>query len=352
MNSITGESNFEEKIIMKGRLTLIGVRLLIWIAITIFLFVPSSYFLSTIDAVITSAITALFFFLIGLTNELWIFPRFYMKNRRKFIIVNLLVSLGYTLILLLVDFYIFPHKPKENVRDIPIYFPILRSFTMVMFVNIVSITLLLANELKSNAEREKKLKEEKLGTEIKLLKAQINPHFIFNALNNIYSLTYTKSEMAPESVLKLSEMLRYVFYDCSNDHVKLGAEVEYVSNFIAFQQMKSEHEQIIQFNYNGVKKDIEIAPMIFIPFIENAFKYSKIEEYIDAYVKIELTTDDNFLNFNIKNTIPYQGKSLPGNGLGINNVRQRLDILYPNKYELHIQENNATYSVNLKIELI
>lgn len=336
---------------MKVNFTTIGIRFLVWLAIVIFLFVPSSYFLSTKSAIIASCISSTIFILIALTNAFWLFPKFYMTNRRKFILVNFIVTLGFTLLSLLMDHYVVPHETKEHAREIPLIFPIIRSFTMVMFVNFVSITLLLANALKYNAEREKKLKEEKLGTEIKLLKAQINPHFIFNALNNIYSLTYTKTDTAPESVLKLSEMLRYVFYDCSYDEVKLGAEIEYISNFIAFQQMKSEHEQSIHFNYNGISKDVDIAPMLFIPFIENSFKYSKIEEYIDAYVRIDLKTDDNFIIFEIVNSIPNQGKSLAGNGLGIKNVRQRLDLLYPGKHNLQINESNERFTINLKIEL-
>jgi LytS/YehU family sensor histidine kinase len=336
---------------MKGPIASIGLRLLVWIAITIFLFVPSSYFLSTTSAIIASSISATLFVAIALTNEFWLFPKFYMTNRKKFIVVNIIVTLVFTCISLFMDHFVVPHEPKDNIRDIPFIFPVIRSFTMVMFVNFVSITLLLANALKSNAEREKQLKEEKLGTEIKLLKAQINPHFIFNALNNIYSLTYTKSEMAPESILKLSEMLRYVFYDCSNDLVKLGAEIEYISNFIAFQQMKSEHDQNIQFNFEGINKDFYIAPMLFISFIENSFKYSKIEEYIDAYVKINLKMDDNFMKLEIINSIPHQGRSLGGNGLGINNVRQRLDLLYLNRYDLDINDEDNEFTVNLEITL-
>lgn len=221
---------------------------------------------------------------------------------------------------------------------------------MIILANFFSITVLLTLELKRKAESEKILKEEKLGTEIKLLKAQINPHFIFNALNNIYSLTYTKSDIETESVLKLSEMLRYVFYDCSKDHVKLGAEVEYISNFIAFQQMKSEHEQNIQFNLSNSRSDIEIAPMLFIPFIENSFKYSKIEEYVDAKVSIILNTKRDSLYFKIINSIPHQGKALPVNCLGIKNVRQRLEILYPDIFQLKTEENENIFSVNLIIK--
>jgi two-component system, LytTR family, sensor kinase len=328
------------------------LKAIIWLSFMIAFFATGSYFFPLPIALVTSAISATVFIGTLIINEYWLFPKYYVKTRRKFILYNFIIIVILTIFhlsieSLFVSEILFPRMAEK----MPFFFPIMRSFGMVSLGNFISITILLATELKRKAENEKLLKEEKLGTEIKLLKAQINPHFIFNALNNIYSLTYTKSEMAPESVLKLSEMLRYVFYDCSNDHVKLGAEIEYVSNFIAFQQMKSEHEQAIKFSYEGANKDIDVAPMLFIPFIENSFKYSKIEEYSDAYVKMNLNSDNKYLNLEIENSIPIQGKSLAGNGLGIKNVRQRLDLLYPNKYDLNISENETTYSVNLKIEM-
>ncbi len=327
-------------------------KIIIWIAVTIIFSVTGSYFAPVKIALLGAAITATVFIAIALTNELWLFPKYYMTKRSKFIVYNLLITIAFTIIHLLLDIFTTPKELLKNFEHLPIIFPILRSFSMVMLGNFISIATLLSTALKTNAEKEKQLKEEKLGTEIKLLKAQINPHFIFNALNNIYSLTYTKSEMAPESVLKLSEMLRYVFYDCSSDHVKLGAEIDYISNFMAFQQMKSEHDQNIQLNFQNIKKDLDIAPMIFIPFIENAFKYSIIEEYIDAYVKINISTENSSLIFDIKNTMPYQGKALSGNGLGIRNVRQRLDLLYPENYDLKIEDKESTFSVKLKINVL
>ena len=327
------------------------IKIIIWFAVTIIFFVTGNYFFPIKIALAGAASTATVFIAIAFVNELWLFPKFYMTKRNKFIIYNLFVSIAFTIIHLLMDFYVIP---KEHIRDyerMPLIFPILRSFSMVMLGDFISITILLASALKLNAERENQLKEEKLGTEIKLLKAQINPHFFFNALNNIYSLAYTKAKNAPESILKLSEMLRYVFYDCSNDKVKLVAEIEYISNFIAFQQMKSEHEQNIQFIKSCDKADLNIAPMIFIPFIENAFKYSKIEEFIEAYVKITLNNDEQYLIFEIENSIPVERKSLQGNGMGIKNVRQRLDLLYPEKYILDIKENSNMFSVILKIRI-
>lgn len=327
------------------------VKIAAWLAIGIVMFTMVSYFASTKEALFAAVLNATLFMAIVLINEYWLFSKFYMTNRRRFIILNTTASISFAVVILLLEHFFGSHKPNRE-ENLPYIFPIMRALTMIAFVNFISITLLLAKALKNNAENEKKLKEEKLGTEIKLLKAQINPHFIFNALNNIYSLTYTKTDNAPDSVLKLSEMLRYVFYDCSNDQVKLLGEVDYISNFIAFQQMKSEHEQNIQFDFTGIKKDLDVSPMIFIPFIENAFKYSKIEEYSDAYVKISISTEADSLIFDIMNTMPSQGKALSGNGLGIKNVKQRLNLLYPDKYYLQIEENESSYSVNLKINVL
>ena len=311
----------------KKRISII-LKLIFWIIVLLIFFATGSYFFPARIAIVGAVTSATIFLSTLLINEYLLFPRFYTSNRKKYFLIIILVSVLLALLHVLIDRYSIPKEFERHFKKLPLIFPFVRSFSLVVLGNFISITFLLTDALKSNAEREKKLKEEKLGTEIKLLKAQINPHFIFNALNNIYSLTYTKSEAAPESVLKLSEMLRYVFYDCSNDHVKLGAEIEYISNFIGFQQMKSEHDQNIQFRYQEAKEDLNIAPMLFIPFIENSFKYSKVEEYIDAYVKINIISNDNYLDFNIINSIPYQGKAVSGNGLGIQNVRQRLDILY------------------------
>ncbi len=330
-------------------------KFIIWLSFAVLFLSTGIYFFPFKYALIGALISSCTFLAILIINEYWLFPRYFVEDRRRFILINLVVVILFTGLNFLLDITLTPRELSKFAdspkMDMPIYFPILRSFGMVSMANFISITLLLATELKRKAENEKQLKEEKLGTEIKLLKAQINPHFIFNALNNIYSLTYTKTETAPDSVLKLSEMLRYVFYDCSNDQVKLLGEVDYISNFIAFQQMKSEHEQKIQFDFTEIKKDLDISPMIFIPFIENAFKYSKIEEYKDAYVQIKISTNHNTLIFDIKNTVPNQGKALAGNGLGIKNVKQRLNLLYPDKYYLQIEENESSYSVNLKISV-
>jgi LytS/YehU family sensor histidine kinase len=207
------------------------------------------------------------------------------------------------------------------------------------------------NRLNQQMIRHKQLMEEKLQTELQLLKAQINPHFLFNALNNIYSLTYMQSEKAPESVLKLSEMLRYVIEDCGNEKVPLKNETAYIQSFIDFYKMKNPGERDIVFTYEIENQEIRIAPMLFIPFIENSFKYSRIEEDTKGYIHIHLIEKEGNLTFAVKNTLFTDRTILPGSGKGIANVKQRLEIIYPNQYKLNIDHKRNEFSVVLNINL-
>ncbi|SRR6056297_1183009 len=331
-----------QSVVHKG-LVAIGISLIIFLSLNHLL--PLKY------ALFSGIITALLIITVFLINDYFLYPVFFFRRRKiNYILFSFLsISLITILHLAAERFLIFPHRISSPPKEIPLIFPLMRSFLIFLMSHFISITILLAGTIKKQATREKNLKEEKLGTELKLLKAQINPHFIFNALNNIYSLTYTQSEKAPESVLQLSKMLRYVFYDCSKDTVKLKDEINYVENFISFQRMKSEHEQNIAFNKERVDPECAISPMLFIPFIENAFKYSKIEEFPPAWIHIKLTAGADKISFSIENSIPEEGKPSAGRGMGISNVRQRLEVLYPGKHSLKIEEKDLIFKVKLEI---
>jgi len=327
-------------------------KILIIVALSMLLVIPASNLFPWGITLLMGAITAILIILLFLVNEYILMPRYFFRKRRtRYILFNAALLLGLTLMHSLADeLVIQPHKTYEVHEAPPALFLIIRSLFLFLMANFISITLYLSNTVRKQAVREKNLKEEKLGTELKLLKAQINPHFIFNALNNIYALTYSQSKKAPESVLKLSEMLRYVFYDCSKDTVRLKEEIEYIENFIAFQQMKSEATQNITLDYSKASTDTVVAPMLFIPFIENAFKFSKVEEDPEASVHMSFVSRGNKLCFRIENPIPSKGKPKSGQGLGIPNVRQRLEVLYPKRHDLKIEEKNQTFRVVLNIQ--
>jgi LytS/YehU family sensor histidine kinase len=278
----------------------------------------------------------------------FLFPRYYGKNK-FYLLISMAIVMVFSFLFLTADHYLIPEYEFIEHKKPPVFFIFLRHFTTLGFAYFVSTSISLMERNAQLKQNETNLMEEKLETELKLLKAQINPHFIFNALNNIYSLAYMKSKNAPDSILKLSEMLRYVFYDCSKDRVPLSSELGYIENFISFQQMKSEHVQDISLDVEPIS--VEIAPMLLIPFIENAFKYSRIEELEDAYVKMKIDMQDTRLHFSIENSIPESNKTSAGSGMGIKNVEHRLKIIYPNRSQLNIDEQATVFKVDLTIEV-
>jgi len=336
------------KMISFNRKTWIGIGF--WLFLFVMFFNMANYFQTTRYALISSLFNTFTLIVMYYLTIGFLFPSYYRKGWRYFIISFIFIC-GLTILFCFIDINLIPDFDRVPHEKPPKFFHYTRYFISMGFTFFVGTSISLMEQTTRMKENEKLLTEEKLQTELKLLKAQINPHFIFNALNNIYSLSYMKSENAPDSVLKLSEMLRYVFYDCNKDRVPLSAEINYIENFNAFQQMKSEYTQNIRLKTRLDNDQIEIAPMLIVPFIENAFKYSRIEEIEDAYVNIEVVSMDNKIVFTIENSIPTSAKATPGSGMGIKNVGQRLNIIYPNRHSLEIQEEETLYTVKMSIKL-
>jgi hypothetical protein len=326
----------------------IWLPIVVWFSLFIFTFNIANYFQDARHAAINAVYETFINCMTYYFTTLVLFPRFY-KNVKGYFWISLLSIIILGLLFFLIDVYFIPNTKNPDPDRPPIFFHFMRYFFNLGFVYFVATTISFMDKTTKLKEAEKVLTEEKLETELKLLKAQINPHFIFNALNNIYSLTYMQSKNAPNSVLKLSEMLRYVFYDCSKDRVPLSAELKYIENFTAFQQMKSEFTQNIRLQTEVNVGTIEIAPMLFIPFIENAFKYSRIEEHESALVDIQIKHRENNLQFIIENSIA-ENKPGSGSGMGIKNVEHRLDIIYPGKYELKIEKEVELFRVDLSLK--
>ncbi len=206
-----------------------------------------------------------------------------------------------------------------------------------------------ANQKEKEAIRSEK---EKLETEIKFLKSQVNPHFLFNALNNIYSLTLTRSEQAAESVMQLSEILRYMVYDANEEKVPLKKEINYIENYVNLKLLKDSRGMNVQLDLDRSAPDLMIAPLLFIPFVENAFKHSKIENLESGAIKIRLHIEtDGSLIFQVQNSVPENDftKDKVG-GVGLENIQKRLHLLYPEPMHLlKIEHSEQHFSIWLKI---
>ena len=182
-------------------------------------------------------------------------------------------------------------------------------------------------------------------SELSFLRSQINPHFLFNNLNNIYSLVYCKNDHALNAIATLSELLRYMLYDTS-DAVALVKEISYIEKYIALQQLRFEVASGVQMEVSGNLDEVEIPPLILIPFIENAFKHGDITTA--QWLSIHLSADKQCIHFLCSNKKTIKHKD-PEGGIGIENVKRRLALLYPERHQLEIKEDHELFTVDLKL---
>lgn len=195
----------------------------------------------------------------------------------------------------------------------------------------------------------KETENEKLNTELSFLKSQVNPHFFFNTLNNIYSLAVVRSEKTAPAVMKLSSIMRYILTETERDLVPLRNEVDFIHNFIELQQVRLTDKVKLRFSAEGSIDEMLVAPLIFIPFVENAFKYG-VSTKESSTIDIRLHTEGSKILFTCVNYIVLSENNLTENtGIGINNVKRRLELMYPGKHQLLAKEEDRYYSVHLEI---
>lgn len=191
-----------------------------------------------------------------------------------------------------------------------------------------------------------------LEEQLKVLKNQINPHTMFNILNHIHILMQENIEIASDLLIKFSEVLRYQLYECNHQLVSLKKEIKYLKDYIAVEQMRWGDQIVVEYDEQIVNDSIEINPLLFIPFVENAFKFVGKQTSKKGVVKIKFTQTHNTLSFNIENTVgSIKGKTSDVGGIGIENVRKRLDILYNGSYVLNIDKTDCLYKVDLLINI-
>lgn len=183
--------------------------------------------------------------------------------------------------------------------------------------------------------------------ELKFLKMQLHPHFLFNSLNTIYGIALKKGDEAPEMILRLSNLLDYILYQVDKKSVLLIDEVNHLEDYLALEKMRFHDTLKVNFKKNIAEQDLQIAPMLLIPFVENSFKHGGI---VNGFLSIDIDvkTTKNQLLFCVSNTVQDDIKS--SGGIGLKNIEKRLNMLYPNKHELEIKQDNTTFSVALKIE--
>lgn len=218
----------------------------------------------------------------------------------------------------------------------------------------ISTSVTTTQKWQKDKQAREELEKDKVTSELSFLKAQINPHFFFNTLNNIYALTVVDAEIAGKAIHQLSRMMRYLLYDTQQGPTMLSQEIAFVKDYISLMQLRLTDVVKINFSSPGELQDMPIAPMIFLPFVENAFKHG-VSATQQSYIDIAVVQDGKILDLTVKNSIINDNSvSLDtSSGIGLANTRRRLDLLYPGKYLLEINEINAAneYTVHLTIDL-
>jgi two-component system LytT family sensor kinase len=247
--------------------------------------------------------------------------------------------------------------PALAIRE-PVLFGIPRGVLLISLNNSLSsfsLLLLMGGFIRlafsfiRNQDEKKALENANLNAEVSFLKSQINPHFLFNTLNGIYSLANSRSPHTEEAILKLSQMLRYVLYDSSTERIELSRDIAYISNFMHLQRLRLAQKVKINYEVRGNTEKLFIAPLLMITFIENAFKHG-VSYIYPSTISVEINVFGETLTLVASNTV-FENNKFDTGGIGLKNAKRRLDLLYPDKYLLDIVRNNRLYVVNLKINL-
>jgi len=206
--------------------------------------------------------------------------------------------------------------------------------------------------IRQNIELEA-IKAKHFETELKLLKSQINPHFFFNTLNNLYSLSLEKSEEVPGVILKLSDLMRYLLDSAKKKEVPLIKEYDFINNYLSLEKLRYSKRCDIKMNIEGDMSGKVIAPMLLIPFVENSFKHGVSSTVSDSYVQVILNIEQNDLNFSVENSKPEKPEDVNNSSsqMGLKNVRRRLELLYPQRHKLDISETKDMFKITLEIKL-
>jgi two-component system, LytTR family, sensor kinase len=283
----------------------------------------------------------------------------YQKQNIPFYILTMVLNnLLFASLLYIVDDAICRsiHHPEDEIRSRSdkVYYFITQFVSNFWYLGSTSALKFAKQHFNQRMELNK-IEISKLQTEVKYLIAQMNPHFLFNAINTIYVQIDRKNEDARETVTKFSEMLRYQLYGCNRDTVSLENEISYLQNYVAIQRLRKSQRHHIKFNHPGNTTNVQVPPMLFIGFLENAFKYVSNDKNSDNFVHIEMYLEANQLRFNIENTtytITKDADNKDNSGIGLNNIRRRLELQFKDRHKLDITDNGKTFKVNLLLLLV
>ena len=287
-------------------------------------------------------------------NSFVLIPRL-LANKRIWLYALIVIAL--LALYLYVPEYVFRnfifhprHEPPGPPRRRFRIFPYLGSAALFLLIFVISSGAKILQQWFTAEHQKEKAEKETLRSELSLLKSQINPHFLFNTLNNIYAMAITESAHTADAVMKLSQIMRYILQEADHELVPLQKDLEFLQRYIELQQFRLSDKVTLHYQVTGDGQLLRIAPLLMIPFVENAFKYG-VSTREKSDIKIDIQIRENVVVLWVENTkhVSNTAGAMDNTGIGINNARRRLALLYPDKHELTIKDTPAKFVVTLKI---
>ncbi len=280
------------------------------------------------------------------SNQL-LFYRFYRYGKTRYWLSLLLMVVLYSALRTLIEMYVLPENSRPYFLQYRVYRPLFYFVTTSM-VSIISFVILYALSLADKEREMEQIISSHNEAKLQYLQTQINPHFLFNTMNNIYSLTLTKSDKASEMVLALTELLRFTIYQKAKEKVAVSDEAKQIDFLIKLFQLKSDEIYNISFNSNCSNQLIE--PMILIPIVENCLKHCDFDLNPDAYAKMHLEANDGVIKFKAENTYQSKPVSMNAGGVGLRNIQERLRLIYGDNHQLKITKENKLFTIELELQ--
>lgn len=283
-------------------------------------------------------------------NMFVLVPKWFRKGKYfTYVLVALLFSVPVMLMRWKLEPLAMTGVPFSRIFPTQVYPVILVSSSLAMLVFSLGYTL--AENYFVAESRRNELEKSRLEAETNFLRAQINPHFLFNTLNNLYTLALLKSDKAPEGIMKLSQLMRFMLYDTEQKLIPLEKEIQYLQDFIDLEMLRFEDDREVRFEVQPGLEKIQVAPLLLVPLVENCFKYSDLAHSNSAFIHLRLLLDETGqLCFRARNSVdPKRKVSTRHGGIGLSNLKQRLQMLYPGCYTLDVEPAENEFLVSLTL---
>lgn len=355
------------KLLLTDNRLKIALHIVLWVIIFIIpIYISRAFGFAEIRPLWHFYTVAIAYGIIFYVSYLYLIPKFYFKKERWqfFLIVVGMIAVLFLLIIVVNDRFLADperdmqfdevmrklNENKDYKRPPMGLFRLINyTFTSLMIVGF-ALGLGFMDRHREDEKKRKELEKEKLHSELAFLKNQIGPHFFFNTLNNIYSLTTIDTPAAQESILKLSKLMRYLLYESEQGETMLSHEIDFMVNYIALMKLRLSPKIDLKVSFPEVYSDCKIPPLLFISFIENAFKHG-VSHREASFIHIEMNVDEQHIRFTTQNSVSASvSKDKENSGIGLENVRKRLALLFPNSHTLRIEQTQKAFIVNVNIE--